>query len=350
MTTGGNKFGLDDIQADDAYLDRLANREELSGEGLDALLGAWVREIDNDAEEMAGTPMPWAGTPGPKTRSLHVHRAAAVAGALVVTLSGGMAAVALMPDAPADTPVGVVQSAFRGILPQQPHVSNTTDSAVAAPGPDTVAPVTPQIGAAPDAEQVSPNGDWSPAPLARSGLPTAEPTGEAGSAAVPGETGEGSQVTGGQQQAGTVGPSSSNPTAIPPIAGGTSSGSGSTSSGGKSGGSKATDSNTTPESTATKSPSPEPTSAETATSPAPPEKKDEKDSSHVTTPGGVLPSDSKTDSKSGSTTKEPQVGETRDPAPSGQVGTPAESKSGFSAQSAPKASDVAAHAASTVGE
>lgn len=277
--TGGNMFGLDGIQSDDELLDRLAARESDSDDELEALLGAWVREIEEDAEEVAGTPMPWMGQARPKPRSVKVHRAAAVAGALVVTLSGGMAAVAFMPPESQPAPlVGVLQGMSR-ILPKPASTTATTVTTVNRGHQEQAAPVQiqPKVGTQQAAQPVAePSQAWTPVVVAKPssgpGLPPLTPT------TVP------NIVPNTASTPPTVSAPPSSPSGQPTTqpAPGT----------GTSGAPQTPTSEPAPPSSPTEQPStstgtgsPEPTPSKTSPTPTPP---DVKDSSPVTTPGGVL--------------------------------------------------------------
>lgn len=293
MTSGGKGFGVDnlqgdfdleEIQADDALLDRLAARESGSDDGLEALLGAWAREIDEDAVEMAGRPPRWSTDHMPKLRSLRLHRAAALAGAVVVTMSGGMAAVALSgQEGTLAGPVVFVQEAkeaFGRILPQQPSTVATTDSTVPT-GQEAIPPAGVAVVSGSGATEVAPGS----APLKpSSGLPT--PTDPAESVDVVSGT---VSATGADQVASgvVIGPTTSNPAQVPSASAGSSTAGGSTPAASSNPATVKPSTGTSgpATSTPTSTKSPEPTAAETATSPAPPP--DVKDEAPVTTPGGV---------------------------------------------------------------
>ena len=104
-------FGLGAIHADDELLDRLGRRDDVdsfeSMGGLESLLAQWTAQIDTDAESVADRSGPW-GLRGrgadsgaevtpivPRTVRIPMSRAAAVAGALVITMSGGGVAAAM---------------------------------------------------------------------------------------------------------------------------------------------------------------------------------------------------------------------------------------------------------------
>ncbi|SNV19480.1 Uncharacterised protein [Dermatophilus congolensis] len=266
MIAGGESLDLEQVRADDEFLDRLANRECASDEGLEALLGAWTREIDEDADEMAGTPPAWCGERLlPKPRSLRATRVVAVAGAVVVTLSGGMAAVALnVPTQGSAGPLGVVRQAVRSMLP---------GSGDAVTVPDGSSPVI----------SVPSAGSLSISPMPGRPLLVVPSVGMPG---IPGvtmgdPTGSGSVISPAQPGDEGVGP-----TSVPLVPSRPEDGSASRpgvpsdSGKGKPGPTKE------PAPTSSDRPDPKPTSsAPTATPSAPP-----KDSSSVTTPGGVVPS------------------------------------------------------------
>ncbi len=264
--TGGNMFGLEGIQSDDELLDRLAARESSADDELEALLGAWVREIEDDADEVAGTPMPWMGQPRPRPRSVKIHRAAAVAGALVVTLSGGMAAVALMPtETQPAWSVGVLQGMSR-ILPKPASTTASTVSDSQRPS----AAAAMRIGTREEqAPVVQPTPVWTPSvlakpssgpglpPLTTAASPTVVPT-PTSSAPVP------------PSSPGSVNPPSTVvPTTVPAP--------------GASENPTATPEPTVTDPSSEPVVSPEPTPSKTSPTPVPPVK----DSSPVTTPGGV---------------------------------------------------------------
>lgn len=281
--TGGGKLDLDRIQADDELLDMLAKRENMSGdEGFEALLGAWAREIDEDAEEMAGTPMSWMGHRRPKVRALRLHRSAAVAGALAVTLSGGMAAAALMSPESMPAPMVAVSEAIARIMPKQPHVAataaGTTGQALAA-APAVIGTETDDAEVAPSTGAAS---SWTPSVLAPS---AAQPAGIPPLTPVPGDvvpsTVAAPVEAAPETPAAPAAPQPSAPATVP-----------------STGGSSApvqpsapqsptsTPTSTTPTSGGTgSSAQPTPTTNETPTPPS----GDIKESAPVSTPGGVFP-------------------------------------------------------------
>lgn len=310
--TGGNMFGLDGIQSDDELLDRLAAREPGSGDDLEVLLGAWAREIEEEAEEVAGAPMPWMGQARPKPRAVKVHRAAAVAGALVVTLSGGMAAVALMPTETSSLfTVGVRQSVAR-ILPIPASTTpSTLEQAKVSQQP--VPPPEVRVGTQEANRPVQePTAVWTPSVIAKPssgpGLPplttTVTPTTSPSPTTVPVPPNQ---------------PSAPQPSTAPTP--GTGSAPESPSVEPTPGRTPTTDGSTAPTG------SPEPTPSKTSQTPVPP---DVKDSSPVTTPGGVvLPPEgerpsAEASSVPGATVGHPEaVPETVVPSvPSASVGTP----------------------------
>ncbi|MDO5712645.1 MAG: hypothetical protein Q4P32_13040, partial [Micrococcales bacterium] len=139
-------LGLGAIHADDELLDRLARRDDIeSFDGLEALLAQWTAQIDGDAEAVSDRTGPWGlrGRGGraacehellpavPRTVRVPVSRAAAIAGALVITMSGGGVAAALTGQ---DVPL--MSSIVAKARPVAPVATSTSvqkiDDAVAA--------------------------------------------------------------------------------------------------------------------------------------------------------------------------------------------------------------------------
>lgn len=293
--TGGGKVDFDRIKADDELLDKLAAREDCSdGDDLDALLGAWTRRIDEDAEEMAGTPMPWTGEPRPKVRLLRLRRYAVVAAAAGVTLSGGVAAVALTSPQSMPRPVVMFTEAIaQRIMPSQPTVTATS------PGTTQQAERTQEARVATEqgATQIT------PAPSATGAeVPSAVPTATASSAPptapVPGVSGQpgtvspqapGTATAGapGPAQTGSAAPTASDPTAVPSVTT-----SPSTPVGNPSATTAPSPRDTAPPpplSQEPASPSPVPPAEATGGDPdATAPRSDVKDSAQVSTPGGVV--------------------------------------------------------------
>ncbi|STD03127.1 Uncharacterised protein [Dermatophilus congolensis] len=266
MIAGGESLDLEQVRADDEFLDRLANRECASDEGLEALLGAWTREIDEDADEMAGTPPAWCGERLlPKPRSLRATRVVAVAGAVVVTLSGGMAAVALnVPTQGSAGPLGVVRQAVRSMLPGSGDVAAVPDGS----SPVISVPTAGSISISPMPGRpllVVPSVGMPGVPGVTMGDPSA--LGSAIAPVQPSDEGVG-------------------PTSVPLVPTRPEDGSGSRPGVPSDSGKGKTGPTKEPAPTSSDRPDPKPTSsAPTATPSAPP-----KDSSSVTTPGGVVPS------------------------------------------------------------
>lgn len=147
--TRDESVGLGAIHADDELLDRLARRDDASFDGLESMLASWTAQIDADAEEMADRSGPWglrghtasaaaaavasvgsfagqaARRAAPRTIRIPVSRAAAVAGALALTMSGGGVAAALTGQ---DVPI---VSRIVKALPGAPAGSLSTDSQAA---------------------------------------------------------------------------------------------------------------------------------------------------------------------------------------------------------------------------
>lgn len=137
-------LGLGAIHADDELLDRLGRRQEPSDDGIELLLASWTAAIDVDEQAMADRtgPLGLRGQqtqaaqtvvlrertrPAPRTIRIPGSRAAAVAAALALTMSGGGVAAAMTGQDVPLVPTFISKALSVPVVPAEPTPTEKMD-------------------------------------------------------------------------------------------------------------------------------------------------------------------------------------------------------------------------------